>query len=153
MPTYTDSIGYNRGDGGYPAPAGTAFVSKIEVVLDFAKIIAARAAAGATALAAADTIQALRIPANTTLLHAGFRVTKAETTNTTATFDIGFLGGTPAAANVFGNDIASNAIASSNISLTSPITFTVADTIDLLLNTAVPQNAVVRIFAYVLDGN
>lgn len=154
MAAYTDSIGFNKGTAAYPAAAGYSPVSKIEVELDFAKIVAARSAAGATALAAADTLQVINLPANTVVLHAGLEVVKAETTNTTATFDLGFTGGSPEAANYFVNDGASNALAVLHTKLANAVVVgSSADTIDLLLNTAVPANAVLRVFAFVLDCN
>ena len=158
MTAFTDSYGFNKGSADYPAYGGNR-ISYIEVELDFAAIVAARSAASATALAAADTLQVIQLPANSVILHAGFQVTSAETTNTTATFDFGFTGGSPAAANVFGNDVASNALgwspaAGSSTALPNPVVVgTSDDTIDLLLNTAAPTDAVLRCFAFILNPN
>ena len=158
MTAFTDSYGFNKGTAEYPAFGGNR-ISYIEVELDFAEIVAARSAAGATALAAADTLQIIQLPANSVVLHAGFEVTSVETTNTTATFDFGFTGGSPAAANVFGNDIASNALAWSlaagaSTALPNPVIIgTSNDTIDLLINTAAPTDCVLRCFAFVLNPN
>lgn len=151
MPTYTDTLGYNRGVAGFDAKNPFA-VSKLETVLDFAAIKAARTAAAATALAAGDTMQVLHLPTKCQVLAAGLEVISAETTNTTATFDLGFLGGSPAAANVFADDAASNAATFAAVALAAPVTIgTTADTLDILLNTAVPQNAKVRVFAIVVN--
>lgn len=156
MTAFTDSYGFNKGSAAFPAYGDTR-VSYIEVVLDFAKIVAARSAASATALAAADTLQIIQVPANAVILHAGFEVTSAETTNTTATFDFGFTGGSPAAANAFGNDIASNALGwswAAGNGLANPVIIgTSNDTIDLLINTAAPTDAVLRCFAVVVNPN
>lgn len=156
MTAFTDSYGFNKGTADYPAYGGNR-ISYIEVELDFAAIVAARSAASATALAAADTLQVIQLPANSVILHAGFEITTAETTNTTATFDFGFTGGSPAAANAFGNDIASNALGwswAAGNGLANPIIVgTSDDTIDLLLNTAAPTDAVLRCFAVVLNPN
>ena len=157
MANYTDTLGFNKGSAAYPAYGDTR-IAYMETVLDFATIAAARVAAGATALAATDTLQVIQVPANSLVLHAGFQVTKAETVNTTATFDFGFTGGSPpAAANAFGNDIASNALAwswAAGNGLANPIVIgTSADTIDLLLNTAAPTNCILRCFAFVLNPN
>lgn len=149
MAAYTDSLGFNKGTAAFPA--NTTEVSKFEVVLDFAAIIAARAAAGATALAATDTLQVIALPAGSVVLTAGLQVTKAETVNTTATFDFGFTGGSPAAANVYTNDLASNALGYGIANLANPTAVTSEDTIDVLLNTAVPTNAVVKAFAIVAN--
>ena len=149
MAAYTDTLGFNKGTAAFPA--NTTEVSKFEVTLDFAAIIAARLAAGATALAATDTLQVLTLPAGSVILTAGLEVTTVETVNTTATFDFGFTGGSPAAANAYANDLASNALAYDIEALANPTAVTSADTIDLLLNTAAPTNCVVRAFAIVAN--
>ena len=149
MAAYTDSLGFNKGTA--PFPANVNSVSKFEVELDFAAIVAARSAAGATALAAGDTLQVINLPAYCVVLAAGLNVTSAETTNTTATFDFGYTGGSPAAANVYCDDFASNAVAMDSDNLANPTVIKTADTIDILLNTAVPANAVVKAWAIVAD--
>jgi len=148
MTAFTDSLGFNKGVAAYPD--GQA-VYKFEVELDFAQIVAARAAAGATALAATDTLQVIALPAYSVVLAAGLNVVSAETTNTTATFDFGYTGGTPAAANVYADDAASNAVAMDSDNLANPTVIKTADTIDLLLNTAAPANAVVKAWAIVAN--
>lgn len=150
MAAYTDSLGFNKGTAAFPDGSG---VSKFSVELDFAAIVAARAAAGATALAAADTLQVINLPAGSVVLSAGVNVVSAETTNTTATFDLGFTGGSPAAANVYGNDLATNSTGLKAANAAAATVVATADTIDLLLNTAVPANAVVTVFAIVADAN
>lgn len=151
MPNYTDTLGFNKGTAGFDSRNPFA-VAKLETLLDFAAIKAARAAAGAVALAAADTLQVLQIPAKCQVLAAGLEVVAVETTNTTATLDLGFTGGTPAAANAFADDSATNALTFAAVALAAPVTIgTTADTLDLLLNTAVPQNAKVRVFAIVVN--
>jgi len=153
MATYTDTLGFYKGNAAFGAHSDKR-QGYLEVVLDFAKIKAARSAASATALAAGDILQVMQIPANAVILHAGLEVTTAETTNTTGTFDLGFTGGTPEAANYFYNDGACNALAVLQNKLANAVIIgSSADTIDLLLNTAVPQNAVIRVFAFLLDPN
>lgn len=150
MAAYTDTLGFNKGTAAYPDGHG---ISKFTVELDFAKIVAARSAAGATALAAADTLQVISLPAGSIVLAAGLVVTEVESTNTTATFDLGFTGGSPYAANVYANDAASNALGLTAADLANPSVIVSADTIDLLLNTAVPTNCVVEAFAVVVNAN
>lgn len=150
MANYTDTLGFNKGTAAFPDGHG---VSKFTVELDFAKIVAARSAAGATALAAADTLQVISLPAGSVVLSAGLVVTKAETTNTTATFDLGFTGGTPYAANVYANDAASNSLGLKAADLANPSVIASADTIDLLINTDDPTDCVVEAFALVLNAN
>jgi len=149
MAAYTDSLGFNKGTAAFPA--NVTEVSKFEVTLDFAEIVAARAAAGATALAATDTLQVIALPAGSVVLSAGLRVISAETANTTATFDFGFTGGSPAAANAYTDDLASNALGYGIANLANPTAVTSADTIDILLNTAAPTNCVVKAFAIVAN--
>lgn len=150
MAAYTDSLGFHKNSAAYPAK-GNDRLTSYAVELDFAKIVAARAAAGATALAAGDTLQVVPLPAGTVILSAGLQVTSAETTNTTATFDLGFTGGSPAAANAYANDAASNALAYVAADLANPTLVGAADTLDILLNTAVPTDAVVRVFVVAAD--
>ena len=149
MTAFTDSLGFNKGTAAFPA--NVTEVSKFEVTLDFAKIVAARSAAGATALAATDTLQVIALPAGSVVLTAGLQVTKVESTNTTATFDPGFTGGSPAAANAYANDLASNALGYGIANLANPTAVTSADTIDILLNTDVPTDCVVKAFAIVAN--
>ena len=58
MAAYTDTLGFNKGTAAFPDGSG---ISKFSVELNFATIVAARAAAGATALAAADTLQVIAL--------------------------------------------------------------------------------------------
>ena len=151
MAAYTDSLGFNQGTAAYPANVSD--ISKFEVTVDFADVKAARAAAGATALAATDTMQIIKLPAGSVVLSAGMNVVSAETINTTATIDIGFTGGSPAAANAYGNDLATNSTGLKAADLANPTVVASADTIDILLNTAVPENAVIKFFAFVANAN
>lgn len=150
MPNYTDSLGFNKGTAAFPEGHG---ISKFTVELDFAKINAARTAAGATALVAADTLQAFSLPAGSIVIAAGLLVTRAETTNTTATFSLGFTGGSPYAANAYASAVASNTTGLKAADLANPSVIAVADTIDLLINTAVPTNCVVKAFAIVANAD
>jgi D-serine deaminase-like pyridoxal phosphate-dependent protein len=118
-------------------------------VLDFAAINAARTAAGATALAAADVLQVINLPANAVVLSAGLEVVTTDAS--TATFDLGFTGGSPAAANVYANDAAISTAGYSIAALANPTAVGVADTIDLLINTAAPTTGKIRVFAVVAD--
>jgi len=147
MAAYEDTYGFRRF-------SSDARVRYYETKLDFAEIIAERAAQGATALAAADTLRAIALPANSVVLHAGLEIMTVESTNTTATFDLGYTGGSPAAANVYADDAAANALAIHHAALAAPVvTGSSADYIELLLNTAAPTDCVVRVFAAVLDPN
>jgi D-serine deaminase-like pyridoxal phosphate-dependent protein len=147
MATYTDSLGFNKGSAAFPADLS--FISKFDVVLDFAVINAARTAAGATALAAADVLQVINLPANAVVLSAGLQVLTTDAS--TATFDLGFTGGSPAAANCYANDAAISSAVYTVADLANPTAVKVADTIDLLINTAAPTTGKIRVFAIVAD--
>lgn len=151
MTAFTDTLGFYKGSAAVGAHADKR-LGYVEVELDFAKIVAARSAASATALAAADTLQVIQVPAGMLMLAGGLNVVTAETTNTTATFDLGCTGGSPIAANAFCNDIASNSVAVNSTGLAAPVLFSSADTIDLLINTAAPTDAVVKVWALFFDA-
>lgn len=151
MAAYTDSLGFDKGTAAYPS--NVTDISKFEVTVDFAEVKSARAAAGATALVATDTLQIISLPAGSVVLSAGMNVISAETVNATATIDIGFTGGSPAAANAYGNDLATNSTGLKAADLANPTIVASADTIDILLNTAVPENAVIKFFAFVGNAN
>ena len=151
MAAYTDSLGFDKGTAAYPA--NVTDISKFEVTVDFAEVKSARSAAGATALAATDTLQIISLPAGSIVLSAGMNVLTAETVNATATIDIGYTGGSPASANVYGNDLATNSTGLKAADLANPTVVATADTIDILLNTAVPEDAVIKFFAFVGNAN
>lgn len=145
MATYTDTLGFIKGTAAYPHDMQS--VTRFQTRLDFAKIVAARAAAGATALAAADVMEVMPLPAGAIVIAAGLQVVTAETTNTTCTFSFGYGGATAAYASL----AASNATGFSATNLANPTVFATADTLDLLINTAAPTNAVVVLTALVLN--
>lgn len=147
MATYTDSLGFNKGSAAFPALVD--FISKFDVELDFAAINDARTAAGATALAAADVMQVINLPANAVVLSAGIEVVTTDAS--TATFDLGFTGASPAAVNVYANDAAISTAGYTVAALANPTAVNVADTIDLLINTAAPTTGKIRVFAVVAD--
>jgi hypothetical protein len=91
MTAFTDSFGFNKNSAGYSANY-TDRTSVIEVDIDFKKIAAARVAAGVAALAAADTLEILKIPAGSVVLAGGGHLLRAE--GGTATVDIGISGTT-----------------------------------------------------------
>lgn len=151
MAAYTDSLGFNKGVAAYPNNVSD--ISKFEVTVNFATVKAARLAAGATALAATDTLQIIALPAGSIVLAAGINVLSAETINASATVDIGFTGGSPAAANVYGNDLALNSTGTKATNAAAATVVAAADTLDILINTAVPENAVVKFFAFVANAS
>lgn len=89
MVAYTDSLGFYKNSVGFNSNY-TNRVSVIEIDLDFAKIAAARSAAGATALAAADTLVVAVLPKGSLILGGGATLVRAE--GGTATVDFGITG-------------------------------------------------------------
>lgn len=156
MATYTDSLGFNKGDAGFHV-AGLDKISRVEVVLDFAKITAARAAASATALTSGDVIEAIPLPAKSLVLRVGLDVTTAE--GGTLTIDVG--DGTDPDGYLDGVDANTAASYCSALALTegAPNTITgysngkyysAADTLDLKIVNAADV-AVMRLWALVVD--
>lgn len=159
MPTYTDSLGFNKGTAAAYPYEGTRAVTKIEVELDFAAIAAARAAAGATALTSGDVLEVIQLPAKSYVMAVGLDVTTAE--GGTLTIDIG----DGSAADGYLDGVDANTVASyaSALALTegAPNTVTgysagkyyaAADTIDIKTVNAADA-AVMRVWALVVDCN
>lgn len=161
MPTYTDSLGFDKGTAAAYPVNGVGSVTKIEITLDFAAITAARAAAGATALANGDVIEVIRIPAKTQVLAVGLDVTKAE--GGTLTVDVGdgvdpdgYLDG------VNGNTVAGYSSSTVTLVEGAPNTLSpafgfgkyygAADTIDVTVVNAADV-AVMKVWAIVADCN
>jgi len=147
MATYTDTLGFNKGTAGYHEK-GLHRVSLMSVDLDFPAIIAARLAAGATALAAADVMEVLAIPAKTFVIAAGIDITTAS--GVTGTLDMGD-GVDP---DGYLDGVNANAVASASGAVAGLIDgkyYAAADTIDLTLLTAVPAAMVCRVWAVVAN--
>ena len=146
MTAYTDSLGFNKGSIAYP---DTACVYKMEVILDFEEIAAARAAAGATTLTTSDSLQVIQLPANTMILGAGLEVVTAGTGN--CDLDFGFVGGTT---DLFVTDLPLDTVGIEVAALAAPHIVTADDTIDVTFIAAAPgSSGVVRAFAIVADLN
>lgn len=144
MPAYTDSLGFNKGTAAYP---DAACVYKFEVVLDFAAIAAARAAAGAAALTATDTLEVIPLPAGSTVLMAGAEVTKAE--GAAATMDFGD-GTSPT---TYLSNLNLNAVARTGATVAAPVFYASASSLIVTIDTAGVDAAVVRVWAVVADCN
>jgi len=153
MATYTDEIGFDRGSAGFHEK-GLHRIAKLEVTLDIDAIVAARLAAGATALAAGDILEALPIAAGTYVIAAGLNVTTA--TAATCTVDLG--DGSDVDGYVDGYDPDTVGYVAPTFALTEAAPNTIigygagklyaaADTIDLVLLTAIPTGAVIKVWA------
>lgn len=158
MATIIDSLGFLKG---FPVqfvlPAGDTLwkTVRIELILDFPTIIAARAAAGAAALTAADVIEAIPVPAGYLVSNVGMEVMTVGAAGTIALGDgtaaagylaanavtaLGYFGGVPVlVAGAFAPTLSGGKL------------YTVNDTIDLTLATAVPSAAKVRVFCLMTD--
>lgn len=162
MATYTDSLGFDKGSAGFHA-AGLNKVHRVEVTLDFAKIAAARLAAGATALTSGDIIEAIPLPAKSLVLGVGLDVTTVE--GGTLTIDIGdgtdpdgFLDGVnanTAASYWSGNNLtvtagSPNAVAGTPYAYALGKYYSAADTIDVVTVNAADA-AVMKLWAIVVD--
>ena len=154
MATYTDSLGFNKGSAAYPA-SGNNHESLVEVTLNFPAIIAARSAAGATALAANDILEVIPVPAKCIVRNVGIEVVTTAASGTIAVGDgtaaAGYLAATAvSSAGTFGGVpvLAAGAFAPT---LSGGKLYGAADTIDITIGTAVPTTAVVRVFAVLAD--
>ena len=153
MAAYTDSHGYLKGSAAHPAK-GLTKVGLMEVELDFAKITADRATAGATALAAGDSIQVLSIPANTLVMAVGATTITAE--GAASTFDIGLTGGDVDLFVDGGNANSLGTTSSNGAGLDGDNQshyFAAADTIDMLIGVsgAVTDLAKIKVWAVIAD--
>ena len=90
MVAYTDSLGFYKNSAGFTANY-TDRVSVIEIELDFAKIAAARTAAGAAALGSADTLVIGVLPKGSFVLSGVATLEKAE--GAAGNIDVGIGGG------------------------------------------------------------
>lgn len=91
MVAYTDSFGFYKNSPGFAANY-TDRVSVIEIDLDFAKIAAARSAAGVAALASTDTLVIGVLPKGAFVLGGVATLVRAE--GAAANIDVGIGGGT-----------------------------------------------------------
>lgn len=123
----------------------------VDVSIDFA----AAATAKGSALAAADIIECISVPANTLILNAGIEViTVLGGESSDVTFDLGVTG--VEADNFidgFDADAATAGAYAQNAAAYQPLVNATADTIDLLIATATtaPTSGVVRVWAVLMD--
>ena len=145
MVAYTDTLGFWKGSAA-SSYNGVNATYVAEVLLDFAAITAARAAASATALADTDSLQILQIPAQTVVHAVGLEVLVPE--GGTATVDVG---STDTDGYLDGVDV--NAAAGTSYATSDGATgyatgfyYSAADTIDLTMVNAL-DTAVLRVWA------
>ena len=147
------TIDLSNGLGGAPRPVRSLANMPyfVEKTIDFA----AAATAKGSALAAADIIEVIDVPAGTMVLNAGLQVTAVATGESNdTTVDLGITG-VDADCFVDGFDLdaaAANAYAQ-NAAAFQPLIVGTADTIDLLIATATtaPTGGTVRVWALMCD--
>lgn len=122
----------------------------VSVNIDFA----AAATAKGSALAAADIIEAINVPANTVVLTAGIEVVTALAGESSDTrILLGVTGGDVDAFVASWDATAAAAGAYAPTAATVPVMFASADTIDLEIDaaTTAPTGGVVRVWAVLMD--
>lgn len=121
-----------------------------EVLIDFA----AAATAKGSALAAADVIEAISVPANTMILNAGLEViTVAGGESSDNALDLGTGVDVDVFVDGFDLDAAAAGAYAQNAAAFQPIIVGTADTIDVLIQaaTTAPTSGVIRVFAVLMD--
>ena len=122
-----------------------------EVLIDFA----AAATAKGSALAAADVIEAISVPANTMIINAGLEViTVAGGESSDTTVDLGVTTTEPDNfVDGFDLDAAAAGAYAQNAAAFQPLVIGTADTIDVLIATATtaPTSGVIRVWAVLMD--
>lgn len=144
MTAYTDSLGFNKGTAAFVAPY-TSRIATYETTLDFAKIAAARLAAGAAALAATDTLVIAQLPKGSLILGSGITVVKAE--GAAGTIDLGITGD----ATLFANDYDLNAAAGTTAGSTTQAYLTADTNVVMLINTNSIDTAKVKVSISYVD--
>jgi hypothetical protein len=155
MAVYTDTLGFDK--GGSSPPFGSLHkVYRYEVNLDFAKITAARAASGATALVSGDILDVLPIPAKALVTHVGVDVTTVGTSG--LTLDIGDVDDRDGYVDGFAGDaVASTASVltldtGAVVGLTGGKYYSSAGAVSLTLVGQPPGGLVCRVWAVVTTG-
>ena len=145
MVAYTDSLGFNKNSVGFPANY-TDRISVLEIDLDFAKIAAARAAAGAAALTATDTLVIGVLPKGSYVVGAAVTVVRSE--GAAATIDVGVTG----AATLFGSSVDINVAAGTTAGVINGARYQTANTdILLTIDTAATDAGRVKISIAVIN--
>ena len=123
----------------------------VDMQMDFA----AAATAKGSALAAADIIECINVPANTLILNAGFEViTVAGGESSDNAWDLGVTGvDADVFVDGFDGDAAAAGAYAQNAAAFQPVVIATADTIDLLIQaaTTAPTSGVLRVWAVLMD--
>lgn len=144
MVAYTDSLGINKGSIALAASYTNHF-TVMDITIDFAKIAAARLAAGATALANTDTLVLATLPKGSMILGGMVKLLKAE--GAAATIDLGITGSLTLFANDFDCNTTLNTIAAG----TTAAALTGDTNVVMTVNTASTDAARVLLSIVVVD--
>ena len=147
------TIDLSNGLGGAPRPVRS--LTNIPYFVEREIDWAVAATTKASALAAADVIEAIDVPANTMVLNAGIEVTAVATGESNDnTLDLGITGvDADAFVDGFDLDAAAAGAYAQNAAAFQPLIVGAADTIDLLIATATtaPTGGKVRVWAVLCD--
>lgn len=144
MVAYTDSLGINKGSTALAASYTNHF-TVMDITIDFAKIAAARLAAGATALANTDTLVLATLPKGSMILGGMVKLLKAE--GAAATIDLGITG----SLTLFANDFDCNTTLNTIVAGTTAAGLTADTAVVMTVNTASTDVARVLLSIVVVD--
>lgn len=145
MVAYTDSLGINKGSVALASSYTNRFMV-MEYTIDFAKIAAARLAAGATALANTDTLVLATLPKGTYIVGGSVKLLKAE--GAAATIDLGITG----SLTLFANDFDCNTTVATMTGATTAAFLTADTAVVMTVNTASTDVAKVLLSIIVIDA-
>jgi len=145
MVAYTDSLGINKGSIALASSYTNRF-TVMEYTIDFAKIAAARLAAGATALANTDTLVLATLPKGSYIVGGSVKLLKAE--GAAATIDLGITG----SLTLFANDFDCNTTVATMTGATTAAFLTADTNVELLVNTNSMDVAKVLLSIIVIDA-
>ena len=145
MVAYTDSLGINKGSIALASSYTNRFMV-MEYTIDFAKIAAARSAAGATALANTDTLVLATLPKGSYIVGGSVKLLKAE--GAVTSIDLG-TSVTPA---LFANNFACGGTVGTMVGTTTAEFLAVDTNVELLVNNNSMDVAKVLLSIIVIDA-
>lgn len=145
MVAYTDSLGINKGSIALASSYTNRF-TVMEYTIDFAKIAAARSAAGATALASTDTLVLATLPKGSYIVGGSVKLLKAE--GAAATIDLGITG----TLTLFANDFDCNTTVATMTGATTAAFLTADTALVMTVNSNSMDVAKVLLSIIVIDA-